>query len=149
MDFFSHQDISGTQAEALARGLYTIARVDGVHEREASLIAQLYAESAGGAGTGLSELQRSADVDGAYLAATLPGKDLREMFVKTAWLLAYADGGVSDAERKKIAELCGPLGVDAAAQARLEGAVKDFLLAQLSGLSNTEAVAKVARKLGV
>ena len=149
MDFFSHQDISGTQAEALARGLYTIARVDGVHEREAALISQLFSESTDGMGQALTELERSADVDGAYLAATLPGKDLREMFVKTAWLLAYADGGVSDAERKKIAELSGPLGVDAASQARLEGAVKDFLLAQLSGLHNTDAVRKVAKKLGV
>ena len=37
MDFFPEIEISALQAEAIARGLYAIAAVDGVHERELAL----------------------------------------------------------------------------------------------------------------
>ena len=42
MDFFPEIEISALQAEAIARGLYGIAVVDGVHERELALISDFY-----------------------------------------------------------------------------------------------------------
>ena len=148
MDFFPHVEINEGQAEGIARGLYSVARVDGVHEREVALIAQFYGDATNGQGTNLAELGRLGDVDGAYLAALLPTKEHRDLFVKTAWLLAYADGAVSGAERKCIASFSTALGLDAAGQAKLEASVKDFLMMQLAGLHNTDAVQRVAKKLG-
>ena len=42
MDFFPTIDVSALQAEAIARGLYAVALVDGVHERELALITDFY-----------------------------------------------------------------------------------------------------------
>ena len=148
MDFFPQVEINEAQAEGIARGLYTVARVDGVHEREVALISQFYSDATNGSANNLAELGRMGDVDGTYLAALLPTKEHRALFVKTAWLLAYADGGVSAAERKTITSLAGALGLDAATQGKLEASVKDFLMMQLAGLQNTAAVAEVAKKLG-
>lgn len=150
-DFFPEIDVSDVQAEAIARGLFAVAHVDGVHEREAALIAQFYAATAEGAvAADFSELERTvADVDGPWLASALPTTELRELFVKTAFLLAYADGRVSIQERERITAFAVALGVDNAGMQRLEAGVKDYLLRQLAGLSNVEAVAQVAKKLGV
>ena len=40
-DFFPEMHLSHDAAEAIARGLYAIARADGLHDREAGLIAEL------------------------------------------------------------------------------------------------------------
>ena len=48
MDFFPDIDVSALQAEAIARGLYAIASVDGVHERELALISEFHSAAASG-----------------------------------------------------------------------------------------------------
>ena len=83
------------------------------------------------------------------MAQLLLGAQHRELFVKAAFLLAWADGQVTPAERSKIAEYAKALEVSAEAQARLEAQVKDFLLRPLAGLSNVEGVTAVAKKLGM
>ena len=42
MDFFPEIDINATQAEAIARGLYAVARSTAVHEREVALISEFF-----------------------------------------------------------------------------------------------------------
>ena len=68
--------------------------------------------------------------------------------MKAALLLAYADGSISAAERKIIGQFAEALEVAPPALAKLEVEVKDYLLRPLSKLTNVEAVAKVAKKLG-
>lgn len=148
-DLSPETEIKEAQAEAIARGLMTVARADGhVHEREAALIADFY-----GAITDhpadLAALQRLEPADGAYLAASLPELELRRLFLKTAMLLAYVDGSYSAPESKLIGEYGEALGVGAAGMIDLEQQVKEFMLSQLSGLKNHEAVADVARELKV
>ncbi len=151
MEFFPEIPISEDQAQAIARGLYTVAAVDGVHEREATLIADFYGAATGGdvpKVTSLAELGRRGPLSPADLAEALPGDELRQLFVKAALLLAYADGKVTAAERLKIIAYADALGVPAGRQAALEESVREQLLEPLARLQNTHAVSQVAKKLG-
>jgi len=155
MDFFPDIDVSALQAEAIARGLYAIASVDGVHERELALIAEFHSAAfAGDSGDGssleasLSSFARIVPLEPEALAPLLVGAPLRELFIKAAYLLAWADGNVSAPERTKIGAFAKALGVSADAQAKLEAQVKDYLLHPLAKLANVEAASKVAKKLG-
>src|SRR4051812_42531574 len=147
MDFFPEVELSRDASEAIARGLYAVAKCDGLHEREAGLIASFWID-AGGSGS-LSDLERGAAITPAELAAALHTEPERLMFVKTALLLAWADGSVSAAERKSVGEFARALSVDQASVEKLEASVKDFLLQQLAHLANTDATTAVAKKLKV
>ncbi len=148
-DLSAEIEIREHQAEAIARGLITVARADGfVHEREAALIADFYGATSDRPAD-LAALQRLENADGAYLAAALPEPELRQLFLKTAMLLAYVDGNYSAPESKLIGEYADALGVDAATLAGLEQQVKEFMLSQLTGLKNHEAIADVARELKI
>jgi tellurite resistance protein len=140
-------ELSKSAAEAIARALYAVAKVDGVHEREAGLIASFWIEAGGGAGA-LSDLERAATPAPAELAAALHTDQERQLFLKTAILLTYADGKVSDEERKIVGEYSKALGLSAQLEA-LEHGVKEYLLGHLSSLHNSEAVTNVAKKLNV
>lgn len=147
-DLSPEMDVTQSQAEAIARGLYAVARADGeVHEREAALIAQLFAEAVDHPSQ-LGSLVRGAQVQPAELAAALPAAELRRMFVKTALLLAHLDNVYSPAEAKLVGEFAAAMDIGKADLAELETQAKEYLLSQLSHLSNTEAVAEVARELG-
>jgi hypothetical protein len=102
MEFFPEIPISEEQAQAIARGLFTVAAVDGVHEREATLIADFYGATTGGDAppvTSLAEIGRRGPLAPADLAAALPGDELRQLFFKAALLLAYVDGKVTPASQ--------------------------------------------------
>ena len=100
MEFFPSIDVNATQAEAIARGLYAVAAVDGVHERELALISEFCRTTVsgeGGEGSGLgtstlASLARVAPLEPDSLAPLLPGEPLRQLFVKAAYLVAWADG---------------------------------------------------------
>lgn len=146
-DFLPEIDIRDDQAEAIARGLYAVARADGnVHEREAAMITEFFNTTTDHA-SHLAALERQPKLAPANLAAILPTPELRQLFVKTAILLAHVDGVYSPVEAKAIAEYATACGVDAKALANLEASVKDYLLGHLSHLHNVEGVAAVAREL--
>jgi len=147
MDFFPELDVSALQAEAIARGLYGVALVDGVHERELALITDFYGAASEGARA--ASIERVGPLEPKDVAQLLVGPEHRELFVKAAFLLAWADGQVTPAERSKIADYAKALEVSGAAQIKLEAQVKDYLLRPLAPLSNVEAVSAVAKKLGV
>ena len=100
MEFFPEVNLSHGAAEAIARGLFAIARVDGVHEREAGLIASFWIDAGGGGP--LSDLERAEAIKPADLAAALHSDAERQLFIKTAILLTWADGAVSAAEKKAV-----------------------------------------------
>lgn len=149
MEFFPEIDVSALQAEAIARGLFAVAQVDGVHERELALISDFYQSAAGEGGGALAQLGRVGPLSPKDVAQLLIGSAHRELFVKAALLLAWADGSVSAGERAKITEFAKALAVGDETQARLEAEVKDYLLRPLAGLANVEAATAVAKKLGV
>ena len=147
MEFFPEVNLSHGAAEAIARGLFAIARVDGVHEREAGLIASFWIDAGGGGP--LSDLERGESIKPADVAAALRSDAERQLFIKTAILLTWADGEVSAAEKKAVGEFARALGIDDATLDKLDAGVKDFLLGQLVHIQNTDAVSSVAKKLKV
>jgi tellurite resistance protein len=145
--FFPEIDIRDDQAEAIARGLYAVARADGnVHEREAAMISEFFNATTDHA-SHLAALARQPKLEPVNLAAILPSKDLRQLFVKTAILLAHVDGTYAPNEAKQIAEYATACGIDAKQLAGLEASVKDYLIGHLSHLHNVQGVATVAKEL--
>jgi tellurite resistance protein len=153
MDFFPEIDVSATEAEAIARGLYAVALVDGLHERELALIADFFSatveDDGGTVQAARASLARLGPLEPAALAALLPAVAHRELFLKTAYLLGWADGKVSPGERAAIDAFAAALGLGAEVRSRLEAEVKDYLMRPLAGLANVEGAAAVAKKLGL
>jgi tellurite resistance protein len=148
-DLIPEIDVTSDEAEAIARGLFLVARADGaVHEREVALISEFYASAAGHA-AGLGALERLAPIDGATLAAVLHSKEKQELFLKTAMLLAYADGAYGAAESKVVSSLAGAFGANEKDLRLWETQVKEFMLSQLTHIKNSDAVAQVAKELKV
>ena len=150
MEFFPETDINPVQAEAIARGLFAVARADGaVHPIELTLIQGFYNDTVGGSPSQLASLERGIDIEPALLATAISSPQVAQLFVKTALLVAYADNGCSPAERGVIGRYADELGVTGEEVAHLDQAVKEFLVGQLAHLSNVDAAVEVARKLGV
>jgi len=146
-EFFPEIEIRDDQAEAIARGLYVVARADGkVHEREAAMISEFF-NSTTDHPSHLGSLERAPKIEPTTLAAILATKDLRRLFLKTATLLAYADGNYTPVEQKAIGEFAKAFGVDAKELATLEQQVRDYMIGQLAHLQNVDAVAEVQKGL--
>lgn len=146
-EFLPEIDIREDQADAIARGLYAVAKADGnVHEREAAMITEFFNATTDHS-SHLAALERQPKLEPANLAAILPTADLRQLFVKTAILLAHVDGKYAAPEAKQIAEYAKACGIDATALTQLEASVKDYLLGHLSHLQNVQGVAAVAKDL--
>ena len=64
-------------------------------------MASFWAE-AGGSHNALSDLARRGPLSTEELTAVLDTEDLRKLFLKTALLLAFADGQVSGAESELV-----------------------------------------------
>jgi tellurite resistance protein len=150
MEFLEPVELNQGQAEAMARGLISLARADGkVHEREMALVQSFYGDVAGQGPTSLSALEKAADIDPATLATALSSDGPRKLFLKTAILLGFADGDYSKPERALVDRFAKALGVPAEELVRLEQGVKEYLLGHVSGLKNVEAATAVAKKLGM
>ena len=147
MNFAPDIQLEPAQATAMARGLYAIAHADGLHEREAALVAGFW-EEAGGSEKALEELGKHPPITSAELAQAMPSVELRRLFIKTALLLAFADGQVSGKESELVREFTHKLGLGGEL-ADLEGQVKDFLLSQLAHIHNTDALTEIAKKLAI
>jgi len=144
-DFFPEIEIREDQAEAIARGLYVVARADGkVHEREAAMISEFFNTTTDHP-SHLGSLERGAPITAANLAAILNTKELRTLFLKTAILLAYVDGNYASTEQKAIADFAKACDVDAKTLTALEHAVKDYMMGHLAHLQNVHAVAEVGK----
>src|SRR5262245_13330473 len=131
-EFFPEIEIKAEQAEAIARGLYAVARADGhVHEREAAMIGEFYAAT-GVSAAGLGALERSAPIEPGALAAALSTPALGKLFIKTALLLAYTDSDLGPGEAKVLSDFAAALGVAPVELATLTTQVKEYLLSQLS-----------------
>lgn len=144
-DFFPEIEIREDQAEAIARGLYAVARADGnVHEREAAMIGEFFSTTTARSAD-LGALARSPKLEPDNLAAMLPTPELRQLFIKTALLLAYVDGDYAAGEQTTIADYAKAMNItDVAA---IEAQVKDYLIGHLAHLQNVQGVADVAKTL--
>lgn len=147
MNFFSEINVEKHHAEAIARGLFAIAHSDGMHEREAALVGSFWADT-GGSMHALASLERSAPITGEELAEALASPGHRRLFLKTALLMAFADGKVSEQESTLVRTYADALALTGEL-ASLEAEVKDYLLSQLAHIHNTEALLEIAKKLAI
>lgn len=145
--FFPEIEISDEQAEAIARGLFAVARAEGgVHEKEKALLMGFYAEAAGGTRS-LAELERAPDPTPAELVAALSSGELRSVFIKTCILMGWADNNFGGEERALVGRYATALGIGEMEMADHERAVKSYLISSLVKLANVDAVVEVAKKL--
>lgn len=146
-DFFPEIMIHDHEAEGIARGLYAVAQADGnVHPRELAMIGEFFATSSDSP-SDYTALERGGPITGETLAAQLGRPEVRELFLKTALLMAYSDGSYGKGESEIIQRYATALGLDAAALGALELQVHEYLISQLTHLSNVQAVAEVAKEL--
>jgi len=145
---FENVELNGEQAALFARGLYALSRVDGHDSREGMLIKSFWLETSGEADLrALTQIEAAPDIDIQQLAAGLPRPEMRELFLRTALLLAYADSNYSAPEKKWIEQAATAMQMKPQLK-RLDELVRNMMLSQLSHLHNTDATKQVARKLG-
>lgn len=100
--------LSRPQIEAFAAGLYYIASVDGIDEREKQAIEEFLEEA--GARDFWPQLS-SIQFDPERLAEALDTEWLRGVFLKSAIYLIQADGAVSPTEREALSWIANYLQV--------------------------------------
>ncbi len=88
--------------DVFARGLYHLANVDGLEEREERLLTEFLEET--GSETTFEDLKGTA-FSATEAAMLLETSHIRRVFVKAAVAMVKADGVYSDAERAAIGEL--------------------------------------------
>lgn len=149
MEILGQVNVSKDDAAAIARGLFTLSRVDGHEEREGILIKSLWMDAVGAdSDVDYQAVEKLSDISTKDLAISLRSPELRRVFLKTALLLAWADGDYSDKERAWIKDAAAAMGIGEKELAREDELVRTFLLSQLSNLANMDAAKEVAKKLG-
>src|SRR5688572_9733532 len=96
-DFFGSQDLSFDQVKALAHGMLSVARVDGVHDNEMRMIREFY-ESCTRAGDPSLEDVTQGPFDAAGAKPLFGTAEQKKLFIKSLILLAFADGSYARAE---------------------------------------------------
>lgn len=100
--------LTAEEIDVFARGLYYLASVDGIDDRETELIAEFLREA--GATFSVGDLRDSSFSK--YEAVQVLEKTyLRRIFLKTAIALVRRDGVTSYAERRALAELADVFGL--------------------------------------
>lgn len=121
---FSELTLSADDATAIARALYDIARSDGSHAEEISMIEELVA----GLGSDLGETDVAAlqPITPAALAQQIVDRDLRKVAVQCAVLLSLSDGAISEVERARSQEYAAALGL-AAEYPQIEATIRSWV----------------------
>lgn len=173
-ELYEGVELSPAEIDVIARGLLDLAAVDGVHESEIALIDEFYRGSVAGTaaltiqcphcsnsiefyrrpvegGRDLDALRaRPFDLDEAAAVLRKGGDEVVEAFLVSAYLLIYADGEHSDAERVRIKEFADALGVSADRLEDLHLRARLYLLQTLAkNLKNKAAVQEVGASLGL
>jgi hypothetical protein len=121
-DLFQPVDLDLETTSFIAAGLRELAAVDGVHEAELALIEEFERDC------GVSEVK--FDLRGEHPLKT---DALREVFMRSAILLAMADNEISELEGVRLGQYAHHLGIDVARLAELYRDVKVFLFSAFEG----------------
>lgn len=109
---FTDVSLSADDATAIVAALRDIAETDGVHPEELAMIASFV--EALDSDLGATSPTTLGPMTPALLAATLRDPTLRTVAVQCAFLLALADGKISDKERARVVEYATALDVTGA-----------------------------------
>jgi uncharacterized membrane protein YebE (DUF533 family) len=144
--FFSEQNLTFEHVKCLTNGMFAVAKVDGVHDREMAMIREFYESCARAGDPRLEEVVRQS-FDIADAKRLFEGAEMSKLFVKSLILLAFADGSYAREEDALIRNIAGQLGLDDTAVDGLHQSTKEFLLSSLAHVQNLDALKEVARRL--
>jgi len=146
--FLEPVDLDLQHVRIIVQGMLRVAHSDGAHVRELVLIRQFY-ESCRADAQGLADFAdlEKVDFDPETAREILNTRALRETFLGSCYLVAYADGGVSAGETAELAALALELDIDAETVSEMRERVKDQLLQQVAGSANIPALKTIARGL--
>jgi uncharacterized membrane protein YebE (DUF533 family) len=138
-------DLTPDQSEWIVRGLLDLAAVDGIHDAERALISDFHA------GESLEALAaKGFDAKAAATVFHNGGARVVEAFIVSCYLLIYADGQHSDAERARIAEYASALGLDHGALEELHVKARLYVLQSLAHLLwNRDTVKEIGASMGL
>lgn len=146
MSFFREQELTFDHVKSITRGMHALAKVDGLHERELSLIREFYDSCARAGDPSVDEIV-SSGFDIAEAKRLFATRELALLFVKNMMLLAFADGTYGRDEDTSIRSWAKELGLGADDVTGLHEATKEFLLGSLAHVENVAALRDVAKKL--
>jgi len=130
-------DIDTRAGAAIAAAMRVVAHSDGLHPREEELIVAFEQSM----GTTASE---EVDLD------AIDSPALKEAFLKSLVLVAFADGQISDEESACIRDYADQLGLGEPEVAKAISDVAAHLLSQLSGVKlYREQVVRLGRNMGL
>lgn len=147
--FSMSKPMTADQIVAATNALLRVARVDAAcTQEEIALIRAFY--EANGSNDSMPAFatlldKPAGDMEGSKVL--LPDTEQREFVLAACVMVAYADGQLSEAERRSIQEVGVEIGVSDPRIDEIVKVVQDHLLAQLSHIPDTGAVVKVAREL--
>lgn len=141
-------DLELNQVQVIVRGMYAVAKSDGVHSSEMVMIKEFY-DSCRAQVQGLTEFKElvSQDFDAQEAKDILDTAELRNTFMTSCLFLAFADGYYSEPERTIIADFAAALDISHEQLSTLEDLVKDYLIMQISGISNIDALREIAASM--
>jgi uncharacterized membrane protein YebE (DUF533 family) len=148
MPAITDQDLSPAQVDLLTRAMLSVALVDGIHPAEAALIGQFYEGARSADMPTTAAVLASAETSSFDLQSLKSDSaDFADTLVRMCLMTAYADGGLSPAERQHVEAMASRLGVDAARFENHLAVVRDELVGALAHLPDAASVAKVVGKL--
>jgi len=136
---FEDLNLTPIQTEWFCRGLMDLASSDGVHESEQEIIEEFCASSDldEAAVARLSALGFSASEAKTHLQ----GRSL-DAFMTTCFVLAYADGQLSDIEGARLQSYANDFGYDAAQFEKAHDDARAFLISSLAKEIKNHALLK-------
>lgn len=146
--FLEPVDLDLPHVRVMVQGMVQVAHSDGAHERELVLIRDFY-ESCRDEAKGLADFADLANTpfDAEVAREVLHSEALKLTFLVSCYLVAYADGHVSDAEKRALEELAKGADISEAVAANAQELVKDQLLLQVARSANLPALQGIAKGL--
>jgi tellurite resistance protein len=140
--------LSINHIQAIVRGMYEVAKTDGVHNTELVMMRGFYEDCQREvkALTSFDDLIK-LPFDLNEAKAVLNTDDRKAALLQSCVMVAYADGRYSAGERTKIQSLAAGIGVTAEALLTIETAVADSLMEQISKIRNIDALQEVAAEI--
>ena len=134
--------------QAIVRAMHDVAQTDGVHDAERVMLRGFY-ESCQRDAAALASFDDlvAMPFDLATIVDDFKQSAQKIALLHSCLLLAHADGSYSATERAKVQGFADALGVSSGDLEQIEEGVADYLLQQISRISNTDALQEVSREL--
>jgi len=148
IDIVENQALDLNQIQVIVRGMHRVAQADGEHATELVLMREFY-EGCRTEVDGLSDFRDivTTAFDPELAREALSSEELQHAFLKSCFLVGFADGRLSEKERDSILQMADEIGIARAEVERAEELVKEDLLRQLSRIENIDALKDVQQEL--